>query len=111
MIRLPMSSAAAALLRAIVSRANVDRNRILLSEATTTDWQSLTFCGERHSLTLRMAGADAHLIGERICDGLGEAEFDLPGAIVADIAAPAGLVRSADGAIELTIEALTVADD
>ena len=43
MMKLAMSPAAAGLLRALLERAGVDRNRILLSEFRSTDWCSLTF--------------------------------------------------------------------
>jgi hypothetical protein len=45
MTRLPMSKAGAALLRALLARALADRDRILLTEYRSTDWQSLTFIG------------------------------------------------------------------
>ena len=56
MNRLPMSSAGAALLRALLTRALVNRDRILLTDYKATDWQSLTFVGERHEL--RFASRD-----------------------------------------------------
>jgi hypothetical protein len=56
MNRLPMSSAGAALLRALLTRALVDRDRILLTNYRSTDWQSLTFVGERHELHFRVPG-------------------------------------------------------
>jgi hypothetical protein len=43
MMRLAISPAAAALLRALIARACADRDRILLTEVHSTDWQSLTF--------------------------------------------------------------------
>ena len=109
MMRLAMSSAAASLLRALAARAGVAKNRILLTDVCSTDWQSLTFTGERHRLALRIVGQDCAAATGRMCRGLDEAEFDLPGLIVADIAV-VGRARNEE-ATEIVIEALTVASD
>ena len=85
MMKLALSPAAAGLLRALVARAGTSRDRILLTEFRSVDWQSLTFIGERHEMELRIPPTEAHLIADRICDGIAEAEFALPGQIVADI--------------------------
>jgi hypothetical protein len=110
MMKMAMSPAAAAIVRALISRSGADRNRILLSEVKSTDWQSLTFAGERHRIVLRISGADCAEIAERLCTGLDDAELSSAGAIVADIAVVAN-VATPDGATELTIDALTIADD
>jgi hypothetical protein len=104
-----MSRAAAALLRALIARTGVDGDRILLSEADSTDWQSLTFTGEQHRLLLHLVGPDAELACRRLTDGLEDADFSLPGHIVADIRAER---RSAtgDGSIIIAVEALTIAE-
>lgn len=111
MMKIAMSSAASAMLRAIVARAAVDRNRILLTDAHSTDWQSLTFTGERHQLSLKVTGSDSGEIVERICAGLGNAEFSIPGVLVADIAAVGSPRLGSEGATELVIEALTISED
>jgi hypothetical protein len=110
MMKLAMSAAAAGLLRALLSRAGVDRNRILLTEFRSCDWNSLTFAGERHEITLRIPGPGAPPVVRRIVDGLEEAEFAIPGQIVADIALARAPLGVRDGAIMLEIEALTVAE-
>ncbi len=107
MIRILMSSAAAALLRAILARAGVTRERILLTDIRSVDWQSLTMVGERHELGIRIPGPTAAEVAARLCDGLSEAEFTIPGHVVADIAVDQ-LAQSADGSVILTIEALTI---
>ena len=56
MNRIAMSTAASGLLRALIGRARVDRDRILLIEIVSVDWQSLTFTGERHRIELRISG-------------------------------------------------------
>jgi hypothetical protein len=111
MMKIPMSSAANALLRALIARASVDHHRILLSDSHSTDWQSLTFSGERHHLALRVTGADSPQVAGRMCDGLEDAEFGIPGMFVADIAVVGSPRAAADGATEILIEALTIEAD
>jgi hypothetical protein len=106
-----MTPAAAALLRALIARTGVERDRILLSDAHSTDWQSLTFNGQRHRLELRVTGWDSREIVARMRDGLEDAEFSIAGLFVADIAVVGTPQRGPDGATELTIEALTIAGD
>ena len=108
MMKLAMSPAAAGLLRALLSRVGVDRNRILLSNFRSTDWHSLTLAGERHRIHLRVPGPGAAAVAQRLTHDLGEAEFSIPGQIVADIAVEGAMIEHADSAVSLTIEALTV---
>jgi hypothetical protein len=110
MNRIPMSPAASALLRALVVRSGVERDRILLTDARSTDWQSLTLMGERHSMGLRITGPDAAAVAVRICDGLEDADFALRNQIVADIGMAGEPVHAPDGSISIVIEALTVAE-
>jgi hypothetical protein len=111
MNRIPMSMAAAALLRAIIARARVPRDRIFLTDVRSIDWRSLTFTGERHQIELRVPGADSGPVVRRMCAGLEEAEFSIPGVIVAEICVAGRPRRDVDGSTSITIEALTVADD
>jgi hypothetical protein len=110
MMKIPMSAAAAGLLRALLARVGASRDRILLTEFRSVEWQSLTFAGERHVVALRLVGPESDDILERLILGLEDAEFAIPGHIVADI----GLVESprleSDGAITLHLEALTIAE-
>lgn len=110
MMKLAMSAAAAGLLRALLARAGVDKNRILLSNFRSTDWNSLTFAGERHDIALRIPGPGAAAVAALLIDGLEEADFAIPGQIVADIALARPPGHHSDGAITLEIEALTVAE-
>ena len=50
MLRMALSRAASGLLRALLERIGDQRDRILLSEVQSVDWQSLTFAGERPKL-------------------------------------------------------------
>jgi hypothetical protein len=109
MNRMAMSAAASGLLRALIARAGVSRDRILLTEVRSTDWQSLTFTGERHELELRVPGPDSAEVVERLCRGIEDAEFSIPGQIVADIGIMGSAVGASDGSTSVTIEALTVA--
>lgn len=108
MMKLALSPAAAGLLRALLTRAGVDRNRILLSDFRSTPWHSLTFAGERHRIALRVPGPGAASVAQLLTHDLGEAEFSIPGQIVADIAVDGAMIEHPDGAVSLTIEALTI---
>lgn len=110
MMRPALSVAAAGLLRSLLARAGIDRDRILLTDFRSTDWQSLTFVGERHEIGLRLAGSDAARIVERLTDRLEDVEWQIPGQIVADIGLDGPPVECADGSIILSIEALTIAE-
>lgn len=109
--RIPMSPVAAALLRALIRRANVSRDRILLTDARSVDWRSLTFSGERHQFALRITGSKTQEVANQMCAGLDECEFSIPAIVVADISLAGAPTANADGSMLLTIEALTVADD
>lgn len=108
MMKLAMSPAAAGLLRALLARAGVERNRILLSDFRSTDWCSLTFTGERHRIELRVPGPGAASVAEMLTRDLADAEFTIAGQIVADIAVEGAMIEHPDGAISMTIEALTI---
>jgi hypothetical protein len=110
-MRIAMSPAAAGLLRSILARAAVDRDRILLTEFRSTDWQSLTFVGERHEFQLRVTGPDAGAIASNVIGGLDESEFDIPGNLVANIALVGDPACGPDGSLTIAIEALTVRAD
>lgn len=110
MMKFALSPAAAGLLRALFARAGIDRDRILLTHFQSTDWQSLTFIGERHELELRLPSPDAVARAELLTFGLSEAEFRIPGQIVADIHLSRAPVHAPDGSVILHIEALTIAE-
>ena len=110
MMKLALSTAAAGLLRSLLARAGIDRDRILLTEFRSTDWQSLTFMGERHEMELRLPGPDAEALVDRLTTGLADAEFRIPGQIVADIGLTRPPIPNADGSFSLHIEALTIVE-
>lgn len=110
MMKLALSPAAAGLLRALIARAGIDRDRILLTEFRSIDWQSLMFIGERHEMELRVPGPDADRLARQLTAGLADAEFSIPGQIVADIGLHRPPKRNGDGSVTLHIEALTIAE-
>ena len=110
MMRMAMSSAASGLLRALLARNSVPRDRILLTELRSVDWQSLTFIGERHEIEFRIPGPGACEVCERLTADLGDAEFDVPGHVVVDVALMREPTLLEDGSLKLQIEALTIAD-
>jgi hypothetical protein len=110
MMKLALSPAAAGLLRALVARAGIDRDRILLTHFQSIDWQSLTFIGERHEMELRIPGPDAGMLAERLTMGLANAQFSIPGQIVADIGLERPPIHNPDGSISLFLEALTITE-
>lgn len=110
MMKLALSPAAAGLLRALIQRAGIDRDRILLTEFRSIDWQSLTFIGEQHEMELRIPGPNAHSTAARLTDDLGSADFSIPGQIVADIGLERAPCHNRDGSVTLHIEALTIAE-
>ena len=110
MMKLALSPAAAGLLRALLARGGIDRDRILLTEFRSIDWQSLTFVGERHQMLLRVPGPDADDLVARLIVGLADAEFSIMGQIVADIGLEQPPTRNSDGSITVMIEALTIAE-
>jgi hypothetical protein len=80
-------------------------------DAESIDWRSLTFTGERHVIRLRVPGPDSKSIVERMCAGLEDVEFSIPGVIVADIGLTEAPSHALDGSTSIAVEALTVAED
>lgn len=110
MLNIAMSRAAAGLLRALLHRGGDQRHRILLTEIRSADWHSLTLEGERHRIQLRVSGPAAELIVAPFITGIEDAEFAIPGQIVADIALARPPERLPDGSIAVALEALTVVE-
>ena len=110
MLKIAMSAAASGLLRALIARSGAPRDRILLTNLRSVDWQSLTFVGERHEISLRITGPHSEAVARRLTHGLENADFVIPGQMVADVAVATGPERTGDGSTQLTIEALTIAE-
>ena len=110
MMKLALSPAAAGLLRALLAKTGIDRDRILLTDFRSIDWQSLIFIGERHEMELRVPGPDADRLAALLTADLANAEFSIPGQIVADIGLERPPILHGDGSVSLQIEALTIAE-
>ena len=110
MMKLAISTAAAGLLRALLARAGVDKDRIMLSDFRSVDWNSLTFAGERHEITLRIPGPGAAATAQLLVAGLEDDDFTIPGQIVADICLIRPPSEQADGSMLVEVEALTVTE-
>ena len=110
MLNIVMSRAAAGLLRALLQRGGEQRHRFLLTEIRSVDWQSLTLEGERHAMQFRIPGPGAELLVAGFINGIEDAEFAIPGQILADIALAERPARAPDGSVTLELEALTVVE-
>lgn len=106
---LPLTREASGLFRALLQRVDTDRHRILLSDASSTEWHSLTFAGHRHMLTIRITGPDPDELAKQLTENLGDAELNIPGNLVADITA-SPILDKENGSILVVIEALTIGE-
>lgn len=61
-------------------------------------------------MELRLPGPNAADLAGLLTNGLAEAEFSIPGQIVADIGLEREPLCNTDGSISLFIEALTIAE-
>lgn len=61
-------------------------------------------------MELRVPGPGAGRLAARLIDGLADAEFSIPGQIVADIGLERPPSANRDGSVTLHIEALTIAE-
>ena len=110
MMKIAMSPVASALVRQLLARAGVDRNRILLTDVQSVDWRSLTFIGERHRIMLRVTGPDAHDVVRRMTEGIEDADFHIRDHIVADVVLVGEPLRDTDGSVSVAFEVLTIAE-
>lgn len=108
-MRASLSPVAAQLLRALMTRMQLGHDQILVRACRSVDWQSLTFTGERHEISLSIPAADAGAAVARLRCGLADAEWSLRGHVVADIVIVAQSVEP-DGAMIVDLEALTLSD-
>ena len=81
-----------------------------IMEASCAPWASATFQGTRHLIRLRMSDADAEARSAALAATLPEAEFHLPGHIVADMAVDGRTCCAASGNWLLDLSALTIED-
>jgi len=91
------------LLRALIGQAATCGLAIDILRSDWTRWASATFAGARHIVTL--TAADSSALDIWLAD-LPEAEFFLPGHLVADLAVQH--IERTGGRVTATIEILTV---
>jgi hypothetical protein len=107
MNRIPLSAAATALLGALLGRARITRDRILLMDAESVGAHSLSPASATSSSCVSQVRTRGR--SWSAC-ALVSRSFSIPGVIVADITAGA-LTHALGGSISFTIGALTVAED
>ena len=109
-MRRVIEDAATALLRALGATFAAFEGAFRVDELSSRSWASVTFSGARHRIAFSLEGVGAGAAADRFLAAMGEAEFDLHGHILADIAC-VGDERSAAGdRVRLSLEALTVED-
>lgn len=108
-MRAALSPAGAQLLRALLTRIGLPREQVLVAAFCSVDWQSLTFIGERHEISLCILGPDAASALSLLREGLSDVEWTMRGHVVADIAILDERDGS-DGALLVDLEALTLSD-
>lgn len=102
--------AAAALLRALGARFRDFECAYRVEELNSRSWASVTFTGARHRVALSLEGDGAAAAADAFLADMSEAEFDLRGHILADIALAGDERDAAGGRVRLSLEALTVED-
>lgn len=78
-----------------------------IMEARLVPWCSATFIGARHEAILRLRGPAAATRAKALAAGLPDAEFRIPGHIVADLAVDTLTLVSADEA-RLSLSILSI---
>lgn len=76
--------------------------------SSSRSWSSATFSGARHKAVLKISGGDAQQRAEQFAAKLPEAEFRVPGHIVADALVQARIWERGNATMELAL--LTVED-
>ena len=110
-MRRVIEDAATAFLRGLCAHFVGFGGTFRIDELSSRSWASVTFSGARHQVAFTLSGAGAGAAADAFLEGMAEAEFDLRGHILADIAL-SGEERDADGErVQLRLEALTVEED
>jgi len=107
MERLKPAAAAELVRMASVGFVGFDCN-FLLEELVSRSWASATFTGARHEIAFRLEGLGASEAADMFLANLGEAEFELRGHIVADIALLSEERFDGGAVVRIRFEALTV---
>ncbi|MET0365001.1 MAG: hypothetical protein ABW169_10135 [Sphingobium sp.] len=92
------------LIAALIERAGHDSKMI---DDALTPWASATFVGARHKLTLLLTGEDADSRATALAAALVDAEFTIPGHLVADLVVD-GCDVDVPGEARLRLSVLTI---
>ncbi|CAN5200425.1 hypothetical protein BH10PSE13_BH10PSE13_25360 [soil metagenome] len=92
------------LIAALIDKAGGD---CAVADATLTPWASATFIGARHGITLILRGGDAAVRAEALTAMLPDADFAIPGHIVADLA-PDAITAIGAEEVRLVLSILTI---
>lgn len=107
----PSDDAGTVLLQALAACFAGFAGAYRVEELVSRSWASVTFSGARHKVAFALHGPGAATAADAFLGVMREAEFALPGHILADLAL-VGEERSADGEhVQVRLEALTVQDD
>lgn len=110
-MRRVIEDAATALLRALGAFFAGFEGSFRIDELTSRSWASVTFSGARHRVAFSLEGDGAAAAADAFLAGMEEADFDLRGHILADIAVVAEERDAVGGKVRVSLEALTVEDD
>jgi hypothetical protein len=91
------------LLTALLDRTGPDSD---VEDSRITAWASATFIGARHTVILMLNGEEKAARAQVLRTALPEAEFAIPGHIVADLSVDG--VEDESGAVRLTLSILTI---
>ena len=109
-MRRVVDDAATALLRGIGASFRGFAGQFRVDELSSRSWASVTFTGARHQLAFTLEGEGAAAAADAFRAAMAEAEFDLRGHILADIALAGEERTEAGDRVGMRIEALTVED-
>ncbi|HEX8642997.1 MAG TPA: hypothetical protein VF702_03690 [Allosphingosinicella sp.] len=102
--------AATALLCALSANIGTFRGHFRVDSISSRPWASVTFSGARHRIAFTLEGEGAAATADAFAARLGDAEFDMSGHILADIALVGDERSPAGDRVQVRIEALTVED-
>jgi hypothetical protein len=103
--------AGTALLRALGASFAAFKGQFRVDELSSRAWASVTFSGARHKVAFTLEGEDASAAAEAFLARIGEAQFELRGHILADVALIAEERAPEGDRASIRIEALTVEDN
>lgn len=98
----------AAILRAVSALVAPHGVRLVIEELRCRDWASLTLCGGRHELDIRLDGPGAAAALAQLVAVAPDLEFHIPGHILAELVVEPG--SGDDDGVALTLNALVIRD-